>query len=193
MLADAIKLAEWIGDGKELTSDGFLHSDLVAPACELLGVELPEDDESESLDVVWEAALDAGFISVDEELVKAVDLPTDPNEVLCAWLSLALDPFGIPDGPCPEHVTVLAVLADAREPVSVLALMEEVMSDFPSDDGEDHDDDDDRPRDRRGVRPARARRDQYHRARPSRKAHDVAHAARPDARRHSVHRAHPGP
>jgi hypothetical protein len=146
LLADAIKLAKWIGDGKELTSDGLLRPDLVASACELLGIELPEDDDSESLDVVWEAALEAGFITVGEELAKAVDLPTDPDEVLRAWLSVALVPFGIPDGPCAVHITVLGVLADALQPVSVLALMEEVLSDFPADDdeeeGHDHHHDD---------------------------------------------------
>jgi Plasmid pRiA4b ORF-3-like protein len=145
LLADAIKLAEWIGDGKEMTSDGELPAELMAEVCELLDVESPEEvDGSEvaTLDVIWEAALEAGFIAVSDDRVSAVGLPTDPEQMLRCWLTVTLAPYGIPDEPSAEWVTVLAVLADATEPVSMLTLIEEVLSDFPSDADEEDDEED---------------------------------------------------
>ena len=142
VLADLFKFAEWVGDGKALTSDGFLPPDLMAQARELLGLDPPEDvdlteDDGEDLDFIWDAAQEAGFITVSGDLAKAADQPTEPDDVLRRWLSVALAPYGIPDNPSAEWVTVLAALADEQEPVSMLALIEETSSDFQSLDEDD--------------------------------------------------------
>jgi Plasmid pRiA4b ORF-3-like protein len=155
-LADAIKLAEWVGDGREVTSEGGLHPDLVPQARELLGIESPEGESPEGesadedpaedfdpadamLDGIWAIAQEAGFITVNDELARAADLPTDPEEILRLWLSVALEPFEIPGRPCAECVTLLAVLADAADPITVVAALEDALSDFVHDD-EDEDD-----------------------------------------------------
>src|SRR5580692_9342146 len=80
LFGDAIRLAEWIGDGKEVTSSGVLRPALAREACELLGIELPEGKvhsagDIESLDTLWEIAQDAGLVTVSGKLAKAADLP----------------------------------------------------------------------------------------------------------------------
>src|SRR5580698_2205521 len=146
LLADAIKLAEWIGDGKEVTAEGELPPALAIEACELLGIELPEDatddDYLEAQAAVWETAQEAGFITLNDEVASAAELPTDPEEVLRRWLRVAGTSTCIPDDPCAECVTVLAVLADAPEPVTTLALALVALDDFPSSAEEDEDEED---------------------------------------------------
>lgn len=134
-LADAVRLADWIGDGKEMTSAGTLPPALAREALELLGVELPEgipeDEIYEPLEAVLDNAAAAGFITVSDELASAADLPTDPEQVLRRWLSVVLKPFGMPDQPCAECITVLSLLEDdSPRAVSVQTLVEVVSADF---------------------------------------------------------------
>jgi hypothetical protein len=148
LLADAIKLADWIGAGKEVTGDGVLSPAMATLACELLDIEEAEEPDAGNgpLDGLWQVAQEAGLVTVDGELATAAALPADAEGVLSRWLRVALIPFGIPDEPCAECVTILALLAGPSEPVSVLTLLEAVLSDFPSGD-EDEDEDADEEED----------------------------------------------
>jgi hypothetical protein len=66
-LARARRLAEWVGDSRELTSSGILRPALAAEACRALGIELPSGRLRSALDVPelmedWEVACLAGFV-----------------------------------------------------------------------------------------------------------------------------------
>lgn len=67
-LARALRLAEWVGPGRQLTSSGVLRPAAAAEACQVLGIELPGGRLRSALDVDelmrdWTVALDADLIA----------------------------------------------------------------------------------------------------------------------------------
>ncbi len=121
-LSGAVGLAAWVGRGREITNSGVLRPAVAVEACAALGFDLPSGKKPRSaLDVPeltrdWDVARAAGLISVSAKRaygVSADDLTGDPAAVLDAWLRAVAAQFGLPDDPCPECLTVLAVITQA--------------------------------------------------------------------------------
>ena len=92
-LVRARKLAEWIGAGRQLTSNGVLKPALAIEACRALGIELPPGRLRTALDVDelmqdWEVACFAGYIIPGGSRVRSTGrlADTSPRNVLSVWL-----------------------------------------------------------------------------------------------------------
>jgi hypothetical protein len=102
-LARALRLAEWVGPGRQLTSSGVLRPAVAAEACQVLGIELPGARLRSALDVDelmrdWTVALDADLIAFNGRHVYATPALTasaDPERVLSAWVTAAARGVGL--------------------------------------------------------------------------------------------------
>ena len=75
-LTRARQLAEWIGDGRELTTTGVLRPAVAVQACRALGIELPSGKLRSAKDVTelqqaWQVAVAAEFVLVAANRVRA--------------------------------------------------------------------------------------------------------------------------
>ena len=148
-LSSALRLAEWVGDGKELTASGMLRPAGGAEACRALGIDLPAGKPRSTGDVPqlmhsWEVAHDAGLISVAGKYAYGpgfVDVTADPGAALRSWLRAVAAKFGVPDDPCGECLTVLAALAAAEGAVGAVEMMDAVRAAFPAPEDDDGPDD----------------------------------------------------
>jgi hypothetical protein len=146
-LSGALKLADWVGDGRELTDSGVLRPAAARQACAALGFDLPPGRKLRSaLDVPelardWEVARAAGLITLSAKRVYGLgfhDVAGDPAATVEAWLRGVAAPFGIPDERCRECLTVVALLAAAggRDGFAVRELLDDVEAAFPDEFGE---------------------------------------------------------
>lgn len=84
------RLAEWVGEGRELTASGVPKPAATVEVCGLLDIELPSGKKPRSaLDVpelmaIWKTAIAAEFIEIVERRVRA-------GAGLCAWDSADAD------------------------------------------------------------------------------------------------------
>jgi hypothetical protein len=67
--ADAVKLAAWLGPGRELTASGVLRPAIAVQACQALGIPLASGKLRSAMDVpelerAWTVALAAGLVLV---------------------------------------------------------------------------------------------------------------------------------
>ncbi|CAM3394714.1 hypothetical protein KIPE111705_06300 [Kibdelosporangium persicum] len=120
-LADARTLAEWVGDGREVTTRGVLKPAAAVEACDLLGIEPPSRKPRSALDIdalmmVWMAACAAGFIEVSRSRVTTG--PTlrlwqegTPDIVLTIWSKCVLESIGLAGETNEDGLEYLAVLA----------------------------------------------------------------------------------
>lgn len=126
-LARALLLAQWIGDGRELTGTGVLRPAVAVEACHVLGLEVPYGKlrsarDVEELQQAWEIAVAGEFVLAGGSRVRAArdagtllraaegaeSLPEELAErTLLAWVRGAGVAMGIPDEPCPLCLTVL--------------------------------------------------------------------------------------
>ena len=134
-LARARKLAEWIGDGRQLTSSGVLKPALAVEACQALGIELPPGRLRSALDVDelmrdWEVACFAGLIRPGSSRVHVTEslADTSPENMLRSWVHAASVELGLPDEPCAGCLTVLHELSVADGVLSLAQLAEAVRS-----------------------------------------------------------------
>lgn len=147
-LARARQLAEWIGDGRELTTTGVLRPAVAVQACQALGIELPNGKLRSAKDVdelhqAWEVAVVGEFVLVAANRVRvahgvaelgraaAGTAPLPPGlaeRALRAWLLGAGLSLGIPDDPCPGCLTVLHELSLASKPTEMAELADAVRA-----------------------------------------------------------------
>ncbi len=121
--SQALRLAEWVGDGKKITTSGVLRPAEAVQACAALGIDLPSGKRKvrSALDVpelaaAWDVAQDAGLITVNAKQASGLgirDLTEDPAAVLRAWLRAVSVPLELPDDPCDVCLTVLAMIGQA--------------------------------------------------------------------------------
>jgi Plasmid pRiA4b ORF-3-like protein len=130
-LTRARKLAEWVGAGRQLTSNGVLKPALATEACRALGIELPPGRLRTALDIDelmqdWEVACLVGYIVPVSTRVRATgrSSETSPQRVLRSWLRAASADLGLPDEPCPGCLTVLHELSEASRPLDLPQLAE---------------------------------------------------------------------
>jgi hypothetical protein len=130
-LAQARKLAGWIGAGRQLTSSGVLKPALAVEACQALGIELPPGRLRSALDVDelmedWAVACLAGYIIPSGGRVRGTGrlADTSPQSVLGAWLRAASADLGLLDEPCGGCLTVLHELSEASGPLDLAELAE---------------------------------------------------------------------
>jgi hypothetical protein len=124
-LSHALKLAEWVGDGKAITGSRVLRPAEAVQACAALGIDLPPGKKKvrSAQDVpelanAWDAARDAGLISLNAKQAFGLgflDLTDDPAAALDAWLRAVTAPLELPDDPCDVCLTVLAVIRQADD------------------------------------------------------------------------------
>jgi hypothetical protein len=124
-LSQALKLAEWVGDGKAITASQVLRPAEVAEACAALGITLPHGKKKvrsaqdvPELDAAWDVARNAGLITLNAKQAFGLgfqDLTEDPAAALGAWLRAVTASFELPDDPCDVCLTVLAVLGQADD------------------------------------------------------------------------------
>jgi hypothetical protein len=112
----ALKLAEFIGSGKELTEDGVLLPAAADEARKLLGIDLPE---GELLDIsglaalmpLWDVVLYTGLVESSAGHVRATaklaELRGDPDLAVQTWRQAITVPLGSQEAPCPQCLTVL--------------------------------------------------------------------------------------
>ena len=147
-LTRARQLAEWIGDGRELTTTGVLRPAVAVQACRALGIELPSGKLRSAKDVTelqqaWQVAVAAEFVLVTAnrvraardvaEFVRAADgaAPLRPDlaeRALRAWVQGAGVPLGLPHNPCPDCLTVLHELSLADKAVDLADLADAVRT-----------------------------------------------------------------
>ena len=147
-LTRACQLAEWIGDGRELTTSGVLRPAVAVQACRELGIELPSGKLRSAKDVTelqqaWQVAVAAEFVLVAAnrvraardvaEFVRAADgtasvRPDLAERALRAWVQGAGVPLGFPDHPCPSCLTVLHELSLAAKAVDLADLADAVRT-----------------------------------------------------------------
>lgn len=140
-LAQARKLAEWIGPVKPLTGSGVLKPALALEACHALGIEPPPGRLRTALDLddlmeVWDAACLAGYIVPNGSRVRTTVRLADmsPQNVLRSWLRAVSAQLGLPGEPCSGCLTVLYELSMADGPLDLAQLAEMVRSPAPSGD-----------------------------------------------------------
>jgi hypothetical protein len=140
-LSRALRLAGWVGDGREITQSGVLRPAAAAQACAALGIDLPSGKTPRSardvpeLDRDWEVARAAGLISVHAKHAQGPglhDVTDDPAATLDAWLSGVAAPFGLPDDLCADCLTVVGLIADDADTIVVNDLLRDVDSMFPA-------------------------------------------------------------
>ncbi len=147
-LTRACQLAEWIGDGRELTTTGVLRPAVAVQACRALSIELPSGKLRSAKDVTelqqaWQVAVVGELVLVAAnrvraardvaEFVRAADgtAPLRPDlaeRALRAWVQGAGVPLGLPDNPCPNCLTVLHELSLAAKAVDLADLADAVRT-----------------------------------------------------------------
>ncbi len=132
-LAQARRLAEWIGPNRPLTGSGVLKPAMAVEACRALGIELPPGRLRTALDVedlmqAWDVACCAGYIIPNGSRVRPTGrlADTSPQSVLQSWLNAASAGLGLPDEPCDGCLTVLQELSAAGGPLDLAELAEAV-------------------------------------------------------------------
>jgi len=140
-LTGAVKLAEWVGEGREITESGVLRPAVAEQACKDLGFEREEPGKKlrsaqdvPALMVCWNVARLSGLITLEQKRAKGTAAaPDDPDATLNAWLRAVSAVFGLPDEPCAECLTVLAAIAQADKADLKLAdVLEAVLQDSPA-------------------------------------------------------------
>lgn len=142
-LAQARKLAEWIGPVRPLTGSGVLKPALAIEACHALGIEPPPGRLRTALDLdelmdAWDAACLAGYIVPNGSRVRTTVRLADmsPQNVLRSWLRAVSAQLGLPDEPCSGCLTVLHELSTAGEPLGLAQLAEMARSPAPPGDAD---------------------------------------------------------
>jgi Plasmid pRiA4b ORF-3-like protein len=143
-LSSALTLANWVGDGKEVTAGGILRPAAATQACAVLGIDLPRGklrsaSDVPALEFAWETAHDAGFISIDAKHARGLgfeDVTADAEVVLRSWLRAVAADLGLPDDACEHCLTVLAALAEAEAPVGQADITEVILETFPEEEDE---------------------------------------------------------
>lgn len=133
----ALKLAEFVGSGKEVTESGVLVPAAAAEACELLGIDFPDGGLTELIRL-WDLALFSGLVEFSADracaTAKLADLREDPDLAVQTWRQAVTVEVGPPEDPCPQCLTVLFHLdrADgAVEPAMTANLVAEVYGACP--------------------------------------------------------------
>jgi Plasmid pRiA4b ORF-3-like protein len=120
VMAGALRLAGWVGDGRPVTDSGVLRPADAVEACAALGVELPSGKKPRTaadlpeLMEHWDFALSAGLIERSGKRVFGHDvqvLADDPAAALDAWMRAASADFGLPDEPCGDCLLTLVLVA----------------------------------------------------------------------------------
>lgn len=145
-MADALSLAEWVGDGRELTGSGVPRPAVAAEACRSLGMEMPAGALRSARDVpqlvrAWETAVAAGFIETSGTRARAAaNLPwlrsaqLDPGaaqQALEAWVRAVCVMLYVPYDPCPYCLTALHELSLSDGAVDMTLLADAVRSALP--------------------------------------------------------------
>lgn len=138
-LAEAAKLAEWVGPGRPLTARGVLKPAAAVEACDLLGIELTTRKPRSALDIgplmmAWFAASAAGFVEVERGRATAgAALETwakgTADEVLTVWTRCTMECFGVAGEagePDPEVLDGLTVLYERGGTISLDDLSEDI-------------------------------------------------------------------
>lgn len=148
-LVRAIRLAEWVGGNRELTSTGVLRPAVAVQACQALGIALPPGKLRSAKDVAdlneaWEVAVAANLVLVAANraaaapdapvLARVADGtaelgPESAERIALAWLNGAAVPLGFPGDPCGECLSVLHALRESAAPVSLNDLVSAVIAD----------------------------------------------------------------
>jgi Plasmid pRiA4b ORF-3-like protein len=130
-MARALRLAEWVGPGRQLTASGVLRPADAAQACRELGIAIPASRLRSALDVrelmrAWMTAALAGFLEIRGRRVRAApDLPAPgaspppgPQAILGAWIRAASVLLDVAEEPCAGCLMVLHELHTHAGPVS---------------------------------------------------------------------------
>lgn len=151
--ADAVKLAAWLGPGRELTASGVLRPATAVQACQALDIPLASGKLRSAMDVpeldrAWTAALAAGLVLVAADRASTAPVAAEiataaavakqlqpglAGQVILAWLRAASEQFGFPDDICGECLTILAELAKADGPVETAEVIAAVLSEAAGD------------------------------------------------------------
>lgn len=131
-LARALKLTEWVGQGKALTSSGVLRPAEAAQACRDLGIEFMGPRLRSALDVDelmrdWDTAVLAGFLRMEGRRAWAkLDLPDTssladsyPEAILDAWVKVTTIFLELDEDPCAGCLTILHALHTAAGPLTM--------------------------------------------------------------------------
>jgi hypothetical protein len=133
----ALKLAEFIGSGKELAENGVLLPTAVDEACELLGIdlgdgEMPDAAGFSELMRLWDVVLYTGLVESSGSRACATanlaDLRGDPDLVVQTWRQAITVPLGSVESPCPQCLTVLFELDRADGAVKPSTVMDLVTA-----------------------------------------------------------------
>ncbi len=147
-MARARKLAEWIGDMRELTSTGVLRPAAAGEACRALGIELPAGKLRSAKDVpelqqAWEVAVAGELVLVTANRARAArdvaelgqvadgTLPAGQDlaeRALLAWVRGAGVPLGFPGDACPHCLAALHELSLVDKPMELADLMAAVRA-----------------------------------------------------------------
>jgi hypothetical protein len=147
-LVAARKMAEWVGEGRQLTDRGVPRVSEAADACRALGIVPPTHRVRSSMDIEglqrgWAMALGTGLVVTDGHRAWSVPdaIADDPASVLASWVRLVAHQFAIPDDPWPHGLAVLHELHTADRPLSMADLVHAAAAV----DEEEEDEDDDQP------------------------------------------------
>ena len=138
-LSRAVKLAEWVGDGREITDSGVLRPAVAEQACKDLGIDRPDltrklrsAQDVPGLVIDWNVARLGGLITLHQKRARGM-APDGPGAVLDAWLRAVSVVFGLPDESCGECLTALAAIAQAENcTIRVAHVLEAVFQDLPA-------------------------------------------------------------
>lgn len=133
-LSRAIKLAEWVGDGRKTTDSGILSRAVAEQACADLGIERPDTGKKlrsaqdvPDLATDWNVAREGGLITLRQKRARGTT-PDGPDAVLDVWLRAVGGVFGPQDEPCAECLTTLAAIAQAEKgTIKVADVLEAVL------------------------------------------------------------------
>jgi hypothetical protein len=115
----ALTLAEWVGDGKQVTAKGLLAQGPALAACRALGVatgkkRLRSAGDVPELAVAWRVARAAGLITVSGGSARGAGLE-DPADALATWLRAVVAPLGLPEEQRAEWLAAVALIAEAGD------------------------------------------------------------------------------
>ncbi|GAB3903417.1 hypothetical protein GCM10029964_095320 [Kibdelosporangium lantanae] len=136
LFVSAQALAEWVGEGRPVTTRGVLKPGAAVEVCDLLGIEPRSRKPRSAMDIdelmeVWAVASAAGFIEVSRGRVVVGPalwhwVDGTPDKVLAVWRECALVCLGLVDDENGETdldcLAVLATLAGGGGTASVGAL-----------------------------------------------------------------------
>lgn len=162
VLTDAIRLAAWVGPGRELTVSGVLRPAVAAQACQALGIPLAATRLRSAKDVpelhrAWESALAADLVRTAGTQASAAPgaaalaavadrvgaapgaAPLDSEQagqVVLAWLRAVRGQFGFPGDVCGECMATLIELHQAQGPAAITDVVAAALADG-GDNGDD--------------------------------------------------------